>query len=97
MKENQPQPGRAPVQPQTDRTRGPQEQQQPGVKYAPPARVNPDTYNPHQFEKPRNVEKPQNAPPAKASSEQPKTQDRGEQRGQESKKPDAGDQEQKQR
>ena len=97
MKENQPQPGRAPVQPQTDRTRGPQEQQQPGVKYAPPARVNPDTYNPHQFEKPRNVEKPQNAPPAKASSEQPKTQDRGQQRGQESKKPDAGDQEQKQR
>jgi len=94
MKENQPQPGRVPAQ--TDRSRGPQEQQ-PAVKYAPPARVNPDTYNPHQFEKPRNVEKPQNAAPAKAPSEQPKTQDRGQQRGQDSKKPDAGDQEKKQR
>jgi Family of unknown function (DUF6600) len=97
MKENQSQPDRAPAQPQPDRSRGQQEQQQPGVKYAPPARVNPDTYNPHQFEKPRNVEKPQNAPPAKASGEQPKTQDRGEQRGQDSKKSDAGDQERKQR
>src|SRR5882672_11015749 len=35
-----------------------QQQQQPAVKFAPPARVNEDTYHPHQFEKPQPAAPP---------------------------------------
>jgi hypothetical protein len=80
---NPPQQGRAPTQQQQNQVGNPQVQQQPAVKYAPPAAVNQDTYHPHQFER------PQNAAPAKPSSEPPKTQDRG--------KPGGADQEKKQR
>jgi len=74
----------------------PPAQQQPTVKFAPPAAVNQDTYHPHQFEKPQSA-----APaPPKPQSEQQKPpergQDRGQQRGQDSGKPSGGEQERKQ-
>jgi len=92
--QNPSQPERVPPQQQTDQLRKPQEPQQPPVKFAPPARVNEDTYRPHQFER------PQGAAPPKAQSVPEKAPERGQnsgqERGQEPSKPAAGDSERKQ-
>jgi len=69
--------------PQVDQTRRPPEQQNPVVKFAPPARATEDTYHPHQFEKPQEAAPPKPAAPPKTEKEQPKPPERG----QESKKP----------
>jgi hypothetical protein len=64
------------------------QQQNPNVKYAPPARANDDTYRPHQFEKPQENARPapsappqapppQAAPPQRNERDQPRTQDHG--------------------
>ena len=89
-RENQPQPGRVPMQQQPNQTRG-QQEQQPAVKYAPPARVNQDTYHPHQFEKPQNAA-PAKTPKRAAESARTRTAARAGIRS----KPDAGDQDRKQ-
>jgi hypothetical protein len=72
------------------------QQQNPNVRYAPPARANEDTYRPHQFEKPPESARPApaappQAPPPQAApapqrteKEPPRTQDHG----QDSKKQD---------
>jgi hypothetical protein len=70
------QPQQQQQRPQMDQTRKPPEQQNPAVKFAPPAKANEDTYRPHQFEK------PQNAPPPKTATEQQTAPERGQERGQ---------------
>ena len=67
--------------------------QQPAVRYAPPAAVNQNTYHPHPFERPLAATPPP-APP-KPQTEEPKQPERGQQRGQESGKPNGGEQERK--
>ena len=59
--------------PQVNQSRQPVEQQNPAVKFAPPARATEDTYHPHQFEKPQ-TSVPQAAPPPRA--EPPRPQER---------------------
>ena len=81
---------RGSTQPQPRQGNSEQTPQQPAVKFAPPARVNPETYHPHQFENPHA------APPAKTQTEQPKTQERGQPRGQDSKKSGEDDKDRKQ-
>jgi hypothetical protein len=72
-----------PPRPQVDQSRRPPEQQNPAVKFAPPARATEETYHPHQFEKPQEAAPPRPAAPPPAVKEQPKPPERG----QESKKP----------
>jgi hypothetical protein len=60
-----------------DQTRRPPEQQNPAVKYAPPARATEDTYHPHQFEKPQQAAPPRPSAPPPAAKEQPKAPERG--------------------
>jgi hypothetical protein len=55
----------------------PAPQQNPAVKFAPPARATEETYHPHQFEKPQEAATPKPAAPPPAQREQPKPQDRG--------------------
>jgi len=69
--------------PQVEQTRRPPEQQNPAVKFAPPARATEDTYHPHQFEKPQEAAPARPSAPPPAAREQPKPPERG----QESKKP----------
>jgi hypothetical protein len=69
--------------PQVEQTRRPPEQQNPAVKFAPPARATEDTYHPHQFEKPQEAAPARPPAPPPAAREQPKPPERG----QESKKP----------
>jgi hypothetical protein len=103
--QNTPQAGRVAPQQQTDQQRIPQEQQRPSVKFAPPARVNEDTYRPHPFEKPQAAAPPkyerQNVAPPQSEKPQEKPPERGQgggqQRGQEPNKPAGSDQERKQR
>ena len=98
--QNTSQPGRVPPQQQPEQLRKPQEQQQPPVKFAPPARVNEDTYHPHPFEKPQTAAPPktekENAAPPKNEKAQEKAPERGQDRGQENKKAGENDQERKQ-
>jgi hypothetical protein len=61
-------------------------QQQPAVKFAPPARVNEDTYRPHQFEKPQAAAPPESEKPPEKAAE----------RKQESSKPAGNEQDRKQ-
>ncbi len=70
--------------PQLDQTRRPPEQQNPAVKFAPPAKATEETYHPHQFEKPQEAAPPRPAAPPPAAKEQPKPPERG----QDSKKAD---------
>jgi hypothetical protein len=63
--------------PQIDQTRRPPEQQNPAVKFAPPARATEETYHPHQFEKPQEAATPKPAAPPPAVKEQPKPPERG--------------------
>ncbi len=63
--------------PQMDQTRRPPEQQNPAVKFAPPARATEETYHPHQFEKPQETAAPKPAAPPPAAKEQPKPPERG--------------------
>jgi uncharacterized protein DUF6600 len=77
------------ARPQVDQSRRPPEQQNPAVKFAPPARATEETYHPHQFEKPQNAAPPQNQRPQERAPEPP--QQRGEPRGQESNKPSGGE------
>jgi uncharacterized protein DUF6600 len=86
----QPQPQQRPQQqeqqqprPQVEQTRRPPEQQNPAVKFAPPARATEDTYHPHQFEKPQEAAPARPPAPPPTAREQPKPPERG----QESRKP----------
>jgi hypothetical protein len=94
--QNAPQSGRVAPQQQT-------EQQRPPVKFAPPARVNEDTYHPHPFEKPQTAAPPKSENVAPPRNEKPpeRAPERGggggQQRGQEPNKPAGSDQERKQR
>jgi hypothetical protein len=74
------------------------EQQQPPVKFAPPARVNEDTYHPHQFERPQNAAPPKNEKVPEKASERPQErgQEPSQQRGQEPNRQGGGEQERKQ-
>ena len=63
--------------PQVDQMRRPPEQQNPAVKFAPPARATEDTYHPHQFQKPQNAAPPKPPAPPKTEKEQPKPPERG--------------------
>jgi hypothetical protein len=72
IQQQQPQP-----RPQIDQTRRPPEQQNPAVKFAPPARATEETYHPHQFEKPQEAAPPKPAAPPPAVKEQPKPPERG--------------------
>jgi hypothetical protein len=63
--------------PEVDQTRRPPEQQNPAIKYAPPARATEDTYHPHQFEKPQEAAPSRPAAPPPAAKEQPKPPERG--------------------
>ncbi len=73
-----------PPRQQMDQHRPP-DQQNPAVRFAPPAKATEDTYHPHQFEKPQQAAPaPQQAgppkappPPPPAAKEQPKQQERG--------------------
>jgi hypothetical protein len=67
------------------------EQQQPPVKFAPPARVNEDTYHPHQFERPQNAPAPKTEKAPEKAPERPP-----EPRGQEPNRQGGGEQERKQ-
>jgi hypothetical protein len=58
--------------PQVDQTRRPPGQQNPAVKFAPPARATEDTYHPHQFEKPQEAAPARPPAPPPAAREQPK-------------------------
>src|SRR6267143_591862 len=71
------------------------QQQQPAVKFAPPARVNEDTYHPHQFERPQTAAPPriENAGPPKNE----KPPEKPPERRQESNKPVGNDQDRRQR
>ncbi len=71
---------------QSNQTINPQVQQNPAVKFAPPARTTEDTYHPHQFEKPQSAAPPSAAAPPPPPKEQPKAQERG----QETKRPPDG-------
>jgi hypothetical protein len=72
----------------------PQQQQQPAVKFAPPARVNEDTYHPHQFEKPQTAAPPKSENAAPPKNERP--QEKAPERKQESNKPAGSEQDRKQ-
>jgi hypothetical protein len=96
--QNAPQPGGAPsshVMPQRPQQaqqspqQQPAQQIQPPVRFAPPARVNDDTYHPHQFEKPQATAPPPSANVPEKASEHAKPQ------GQQTKKPASGEQERK--
>jgi hypothetical protein len=63
--------------PQVDQTHNPPVQQNPAVKFAPPARATEDTYHPHQFEKPQEAAPPKPATPPPAAKETPKPPERG--------------------
>ena len=63
--------------PQIDQARRPPEQQNPAVKFAPPAKATEETYHPHQFERPQEAAPPKPAAPPPAAKEQPKPQERG--------------------
>jgi len=82
--QQQPQIQQQQSRPQADQTHNPPVQQNPAVKFAPPARATEETYHPHQFEKPQEAAPPKPATPPPATKEQPKPPERG----QESKKPD---------
>ena len=71
--------------PQVDQARRPAEQQNPAVRFAPPAKTTDDTYHPHQFEKPQQA-----SPPPRPSTPPPaaKEQSKPPERGQDSKKED---------
>ena len=83
VQQNQPpaQPQRGPQQQQ--QTQQPPPQQNPNVRFAPPAKTNDDTYHPHQFEKPQENARPapsappQAPPPARTEKEAPRPQERG--------------------
>jgi hypothetical protein len=85
--QQQPQIQQQQPRPQADQTHNPPVQQNPAVKFAPPARATEETYHPHQFEKPQEAAPPKPATPPPAAKEQPKPPERG----QESKKPDDKD------
>jgi uncharacterized protein DUF6600 len=97
--QNAPQPGSASPQKQVVPQRPQQVQQQPQqpsvqqtqppVRFAPPARVNEDTYHPHQIEKPQAPAPP---PSTKAPEKAP---EHAQPQGQQSKKPASGEQERK--
>jgi hypothetical protein len=82
--QQQPQIQQQQPRPQVDQTHNPPVQQNPAVKFAPPARATEETYHPHQFEKPQEAAPPKTPAPPPAAKEQPKPPERG----QESKKPD---------
>ena len=63
--------------PQVDQTHNPPVQQNPAVKFAPPARATEETYHPHQFEKPQEAAPPKTPAPPPAAKEQPKPPERG--------------------
>jgi hypothetical protein len=66
------------ARPQVNEARNPPVQQQnPAVKFAPPARATEETYHPHQFEKPQETAAPKPAAPPPTQKEQPKPQERG--------------------
>ncbi len=83
-----PQPPKQPSRPQpqiqqqqsrqhVDQTHNPPVQQNPAVRFAPPARATEDTYHPHQFEKPQEAAPPKPATPPPAAKEAPKPPERG--------------------
>jgi len=74
---SQQQPREQQPRPQVDQTRRPPEQQNPAVKFAPPARATEETYHPHQFEKPQEAAQPKPPAPSNTEKEQPKPQERG--------------------
>jgi hypothetical protein len=74
----QQQPSQQQARPQVNEARNPPVQQQnPAVKFAPPARATEETYHPHQFEKPQETAAPKPAAPPPTQKEQPKPQERG--------------------
>jgi hypothetical protein len=90
-----PQPGSAPsphVMPQRPQEvqQPPAQQTQPPVRFAPPARVNEDTYHPHQFERPQVT-----APPTTTKAPE-KPAEHAQPQGQQNNKPASGDPEHKQ-
>ena len=74
------------------------QQQNPNVRYAPPAKANEDTYHPHQFEKPQETARPtpppQQAPPPQAAPQQ--KNEREPPRQQQQQQPDRGQDSRKQ-
>ena len=72
----QQQPVQQQPRPQVNQTNNPPPQQNPAVKFAPPARATEDTYHPHQFEKPQEAARPNTPAPPPAAKEQPKPQER---------------------
>jgi hypothetical protein len=91
VQQNQP-PAQSQRGQQQQQTQQPPPQQNPNVRFAPPAKTNEDTYHPHQFEKPQENARPAPsapppAPPARTEREAPKPQERG----QDSKKGDEKD------
>jgi hypothetical protein len=79
-----PPPARVPPPPQPDQQRKAQEQPQSPVRFAPPSRVNEDTYHPHQFEKPQAAPAP--APPPRAERAPEKAPEKAPERGQDANK-----------
>ena len=67
-----------PPRSQTNQTNTPPAQQNPAVRFAPPARATEDTYHPHQFERPQGTPPPAAAapPPPPPARQQPKPQER---------------------
>jgi hypothetical protein len=67
-----------PPRSQTNQTNTPPAQQNPAVRFAPPARATEDTYHPHQFERPQGTPPPAATapPPPPPARQQPKPQER---------------------
>jgi len=87
FRQQQPQIQQQQAQPQVDKMHTPPVQQNPNIKFAPPARATEETYHPHQFEKPQEAAPPKQPAPPPAAKEQPRPPERG----QDSKKGDEKD------